>query len=310
MTGTFGCCARAASGHATAAPPSAASNSRRPMVTVIRPSRARCVKGTIPHQERAVFIFKEDRIAVASPLSHCPKQTFGLRLQSTDREDRPFYSITLSLQHPRFAERRLWNIDSGATSLPLDVECPDDVALVGSTSTAIREAAGTSSRSSSSRFAANSAAKKLTPVRLPPGRDAIRRGALEKMMLEEQVPLPKLVLEHEGIELSEPADIPQTKTLGDVLRERVTTQKLPENEMAEETLSGLLHYGFSRTRSRHFPNFQADITNLLQGCGTAFDPFIAIYNVAGIEPGIYYYSVTTEFLLPVKLGNFRKDVYS
>ena len=39
-----GCCAPAASGHATAAPPSATSNSRRPMVTIIRPSRARCVK--------------------------------------------------------------------------------------------------------------------------------------------------------------------------------------------------------------------------------------------------------------------------
>ena len=39
----IGCCARAASGHA-AAPPSAASNSRRPMVTVIRPSRAKVRK--------------------------------------------------------------------------------------------------------------------------------------------------------------------------------------------------------------------------------------------------------------------------
>src|SRR5262249_20589079 len=48
------CCARAASGHAAAAPPSAASNSRRPMVTVIRPSRARCVKETIRRHERAV----------------------------------------------------------------------------------------------------------------------------------------------------------------------------------------------------------------------------------------------------------------
>ena len=45
---------RADSGHATAAPPSATSNSRRPMVTVIRPSRARCVKETIPRHERAV----------------------------------------------------------------------------------------------------------------------------------------------------------------------------------------------------------------------------------------------------------------
>jgi hypothetical protein len=43
-------------------------------------------------------------------------------------------------------------------------------ALVGLTSTATRVAAGTSSRNSSSRFAANSTAKKLIPVSLPPGR--------------------------------------------------------------------------------------------------------------------------------------------
>jgi len=62
MWGTLcGCCARAASGHAAARPPSAASNSRRPMVTVIRPCRARCVKETIPRHERAVFTFKEGR---------------------------------------------------------------------------------------------------------------------------------------------------------------------------------------------------------------------------------------------------------
>jgi hypothetical protein len=58
-------CARVASGHAAAAPPSAASNSRRPMVTVIRPSRVRCVKATISRHERAVF-FKEGRMLVAS----------------------------------------------------------------------------------------------------------------------------------------------------------------------------------------------------------------------------------------------------
>src|SRR5215471_3793179 len=53
ITGIADCCARAASGHA-AAPPSAANNSRRPMVTAIRPSRARCVDGTIARHERAV----------------------------------------------------------------------------------------------------------------------------------------------------------------------------------------------------------------------------------------------------------------
>ena len=43
--------------------PSAPSNSRRPMLTVIRPSRARCVEGTIARHERAVFTFKESRNA-------------------------------------------------------------------------------------------------------------------------------------------------------------------------------------------------------------------------------------------------------
>ena len=43
-------------------------------------------------------------------------------------------------------------------------------ALAGLTSTATRAAPGTSSRRSSSRFAANSPLKKLIPVRLPPGR--------------------------------------------------------------------------------------------------------------------------------------------
>src|SRR5262249_28091292 len=53
-------------GHAATAPPNAASNSRRPMVTVIRPSRARCVKGTIPRHERVVLTFKEGTMLVAS----------------------------------------------------------------------------------------------------------------------------------------------------------------------------------------------------------------------------------------------------
>src|SRR5262249_8322282 len=44
------------------------------------------------------------------------------------------------------------------------------VTLAGLTSTATRSADGTNSRRSNSRFAVNSALKKLVPVRLPPGR--------------------------------------------------------------------------------------------------------------------------------------------
>ena len=88
------CCARAASGHAATAPPSAASNSRRPMVTVIRPSRARCVKGTIPRHEGAVFTLKEGwTVALAaqpkderlSPVSPLASSVQGMTEQKVQR---------------------------------------------------------------------------------------------------------------------------------------------------------------------------------------------------------------------------------
>src|SRR5262245_37910891 len=60
-------CPAAANGHAATAPPSAASNSRRPMVTVIRPSRARCVKGTIARHDRAVLIAQHPARAGGKP---------------------------------------------------------------------------------------------------------------------------------------------------------------------------------------------------------------------------------------------------
>ena len=55
---TLVCCARAASGQATA-PPSAAINSRRPMLTGMCPSLCEgcLVRGMIPRREQAVFTF-------------------------------------------------------------------------------------------------------------------------------------------------------------------------------------------------------------------------------------------------------------
>ena len=70
----------------------------------------------------------------------------------------------------------------------------------------------------------------------------------------------------------------------------------------------MLHYGFARTRPYHIPNAAADIRNLLQGCGCAFDPYIAVFNVENVESGIYYYSVSTERLSMLKLRDFRAAV--
>src|SRR5215813_2309791 len=122
-TGIADCCARAASGHAAVAPPSAASNSRRPRVTVIRPSRARCVKGTIPRHECAVLPFKEGRILVAvvrlrgrkrkgSVFRFAPKRSCtGRRWTSQKCQKRAFAGYaTASESLPLISPRQQWHL--------------------------------------------------------------------------------------------------------------------------------------------------------------------------------------------------------
>src|SRR5262249_23538123 len=60
--------------------------------------------------------------------------------------------------------------DSASCGFQVSQRRVDNRWMSGLTSTATRLAAGTSSRRSSNRFAVNSPVKKLTPVRLPPGR--------------------------------------------------------------------------------------------------------------------------------------------
>src|SRR5215831_12810723 len=83
-------CARAASGHAAAAPPRATSNSRRPMVTVIRPSHARCVKGTIARYEHAVLTGRHPRRVGRTPGTGCNR---ALR-------DHAEENLTIRMVHP------------------------------------------------------------------------------------------------------------------------------------------------------------------------------------------------------------------
>jgi|SRR6516164_942871 len=67
--------------HAAATPPSATSNSRRPMVTVIRPSRARCVEGRIPPHERAVLTARHPARVDARSGTNCNGVPTGPRLR-------------------------------------------------------------------------------------------------------------------------------------------------------------------------------------------------------------------------------------
>ena len=139
--------------------------------------------------------------------------------------------------------------------------------------------------------------------------EEIRCGALRKMLAESPVPLPIPISSNEIVNFGDATPIPCAKTLGNVLKTRVTTQFMnPEDEMSNGVFHGLLLHGFSVSRKYHVPDIDEHIHNLLHGVGFAFDPFIAVFDVQGLQSGIYYYSISQDALKLIKQGDFRQEV--
>lgn len=142
-----------------------------------------------------------------------------------------------------------------------------------------------------------------------PNYEEIRCDALRTMLDESAVPLPDLIEPAERVPLGEPAPLPPGRTAGDVLRQRVTTQFFdPDRAIGKSVIAGILKHGFSVSKRYHIPDVAEHIHNLLHGVGFAFDPYIATFNVDGLESGIYYYSISQEWIRLKKIGNFRSEV--
>ncbi|AZO59680.1 SagB/ThcOx family dehydrogenase [Mesorhizobium sp. M1A.F.Ca.IN.022.06.1.1] len=141
--------------------------------------------------------------------------------------------------------------------------------------------------------------------------ERIRCTALRDMLDESNLPLPEPIKEEEAIQLPEAADLPENESVGEVLANRVTTLAFSSGGKTDAALlHGLLFHGFSVSRPYHVPNVEDHIHNILHGVGFAFDPFLAIFDINGIEPGLYDYNISQDRLKLVKKGVFRKQISS
>jgi SagB-type dehydrogenase family enzyme len=142
-----------------------------------------------------------------------------------------------------------------------------------------------------------------------PNYEEIRCEALQSMLSESSVPLPDFVEPSERVDLGKPAPIPENITLGEVLRRRVTTQVFnAQSSIPPQILAGVLSNGFSVSRRFHVPDIEEHIHNLLHGVGFAFDPYVVVFNVEGLKPGIYFYSISQDSLRLESEGDFRQEV--
>jgi SagB-type dehydrogenase family enzyme len=141
--------------------------------------------------------------------------------------------------------------------------------------------------------------------------ERIRCDALNEMLEESPLPLPEAISSEDEISLGTPTEIPPTISLGEVLANRRTSLKLESNgEMDKSVLHGLLLNGFLVSRPYHVPDIKQHIHNILHGVGFAFDPFLAVFDVKYLEPGIYYYNISEDRLKLIKPGMFRREVCS
>lgn len=142
-----------------------------------------------------------------------------------------------------------------------------------------------------------------------PEYEAIRCAALEDMLSESDLPLPSEIDDSELIDLGSIRPIPQDKSVGAVLRSRRTNQVFRSDKTFDiRLLGGLLKEGFAVSRPCHIPDIQEHIHNILHGVGFAFDPYLAVFNVEGLDPGIYYYNISQDRMRLESLGDYRGDV--
>ena len=132
--------------------------------------------------------------------------------------------------------------------------------------------------------------------------------ALTEMLAEHPVPLPPEIPEESAISVAAPAPAPET-SVGEVLGRRRTSQVLGGNTLPQAVFSALMHHGFAAARTDHRPIVdEQNLSRLLQGCGVAFDPYLHISNVSGLEPGIYLYSISDERLKLISPGDRSSEI--
>src|SRR5207302_1276946 len=72
-----------------------------------------------------------------------------------------------------------------------------------------------------------------------------------------------------------------------------------------ERLSGLLWHGLAEVRARRAATGPAQPLSYLDSYGSAWDFYLCVYAVTGVEPGVYRYDVAGHQLVAVHPGDHR-----
>jgi SagB-type dehydrogenase family enzyme len=136
---------------------------------------------------------------------------------------------------------------------------------------------------------------------------AIRRSRVRELLNGEGPPPPRVAVDASGVSLPEPRKLPPTG-LGELLTKRKTIRVFSRTaSVGADKLSSVLKLGLADIAARRRVDL-ADPLNYLQSHGVAFDFYVVVYAVDGIDAGAYLYDIASNALIPVRLGAHRDEM--
>ncbi len=137
----------------------------------------------------------------------------------------------------------------------------------------------------------------------------IREQVLRRFLNDEGPPPDPARLDGPQIEFEE-TEPPGPAGVVSLLKQRVTARSFLPEPIAKPVLAGILHYGFAELRTRLGAVGADSPLSYLDSYGSAWDPYLAIFSVDDVEPGIYRYDITDHALTQVRSGDHRDELVS
>jgi SagB-type dehydrogenase family enzyme len=133
---------------------------------------------------------------------------------------------------------------------------------------------------------------------------SIRAAAVENFLRSDGPPAEEQRRPGPRTALGDPAP-PSPASISTMLVTRRSGRAYVPEPVSLRQLSGLLWYGLERVRARRRATSPASPLSYLDSYGSAWDFYLCVYNVAGIEPGVYRYEVLDHELTAVRPGQHR-----
>lgn len=128
--------------------------------------------------------------------------------------------------------------------------------------------------------------------------NSVRRALIERVMAEEPVPARRPVT-GPRVPLPQPAP-PPVRPLGEVLMGRRSVRRYRTGATTAAQVSQLLAQGLDAVRRlRETTDFGEPLDLLLKSFGAGFEYYVACYDVAGIDRGVYHYDLVKHTLTRV-----------